>query len=199
MDKIPTIAERLVTYYNDLVKNNVIPGEAPVTLERLRRQRIVEGRSELDFRFGHVIVNEVLGEKTPLAKAEHYLAAVRKYGNYSLLPKIAQLLSEECITTLEPNNSVRERYASLKREIIIPTIEISCEKISLSNVLLHIVDKRISISELERLLAFLNNVHCSRNVDYFNTYFLIYLRECIYYALADAFAEIKEEVEAITK
>lgn len=61
MSKIQNIEERIVTYYNDLIKNNVIAGKAPVTLDWMKRQRILEGRDELNFRFGHVVVDSILG------------------------------------------------------------------------------------------------------------------------------------------
>lgn len=199
MNEIPTIAERLVTYYNNLIKNNVIAGEAPVTLEWLRRQRIVEGRSELDIRFGYITVDKVLGEKTPLAKAEQYLYEAHHRDKYELLPEIAQLLSEECTSMLTPDNPVRIKYASLKTEITFPTVEILDEEINLKNVFRPNSNKKISISQLEELISFIPTVHCNHNIIYFRIYFYTYLRECVYFALANAFKEIKETVIATTK
>lgn len=200
MNEIPTIAEKLVAYYNDLIKNNVIAGEAPVTLEWLRKQRIVEGRGELDIRFGHVTVDNILGEKTPLAKAEQYLNFVQKYDEYDLLTTIASLLVEECTTMLQPDNSIREKYSSLYKEITISTTEIKSEEFSLPDIF-PIIYKKISILEVHRL----NNFLKSLDEDYFlktgysNAYFLIYIRECIYDALVIAFREIKKEVETVVK
>lgn len=190
MSEITTIEERILAYYNDLIKNNVISGQAPVTLEWLRRQRIVEGRSELDIRFGHVVVDSVLGEKTPLAKAEHYLVAVRKYGKYELLPEVARLLAKECNISLPPNSSIREKYYSLDREITIQINQINDIEISLSNVLYNTVSKILPISELEQI-TFLLKTACSTGPVFFNQSFLVYITKCTYNALLVAFEEIK--------
>ena len=109
MSESQNIEERVVTYYNDLIKNNVISGKAPVTLDWMKRQRILEGRSELDIRFGYATVDRVLGEKTPLAKAKHYLNEVCTNKKYELIPKISHLLAEEVHVSLQPNSSIRER------------------------------------------------------------------------------------------
>lgn len=196
MDKIPTIAERLVTYYNDLIKNNVIPGEAPVTLEWLRRQRIVEGRNELDIRFGHVIVNEVLGEKTPLTKAEHYLTDVRKYNKYELLPEIACLLAEECNTMLKSDDPIRIKYSSLSKSIPILTIEFKGVEISLSS-LLNITEKQITIEGLKNLSNYFSAN--TKDINPFELCFFEYLQQITYFTLVDFFKEIKEYVGTITK
>lgn len=195
MSKIPTIAERLVTYYNDLIKNNVISGESSVTLEWMKRQRILEGRSELDIRFGHITVDSVLGEKTPLAKAEQYLNEVRENNKYELLPKIARLLSEECITMLPPNNSIRRIYESLNEEINIQIIEFNrYYDIVPMHIPKQTVYISISVLNLEMLTKDLsskatNLFECSSN----------YLCECTYYTLVSIFIKIKQAVEALTK
>lgn len=199
MSEIQSIEERVVTYYNDLIKNNVIAGKAPVTLEWMKRQRILEGRGELDIRFGSVVINDIFGEKTPLAKAGHYLKVVHKYNKYDLLTKIACLLAEECTTMLALNDPLREKYTSLKTEITFPTIVVTNEEINLDTVFKPIAYKKISILQLEKLISILNTVHCNHDVVYFHIYFLIYIRECIYFALANAFEEIKKAVESMTK
>lgn len=192
MSEIQNIEERIVTYYNDLIKNNVIAGKAPITLEWMKHQRILEGRDELEIRFGHLVVDNILGEKTPLAKVQDYLEDIRKCKKYELLPTIAQLLAKECDSTLSPNDPIRKKYISLKTEITFPTIELNDEEIDLDNVFKPISYKKISILQLEKLISFLNTVHCNHNVVYFHTYFLVYIRECIYFALANAFEEIKK-------
>lgn len=199
MSEIQNIEERIVTYYNDLIKNNVIAGKAPVTLEWMKRQRILEGREELEIRFDSVVINDIFGKKTPLAQAEHYLKAVHKYDSYNLLPKIACLLAEECTTMLALNDPIRKKYISLKTQITFPTIVVTNEEINLDTVFKPIAYKKISILQLEKLISFLSTVHCNHNVVYFHTYFLFYIRECIYFALANAFEQIKKAVESMTK
>lgn len=196
MSEITTIEERILAYYNDLIKNNVISGQAPVTLEWLRRQRIVEGRSELDIRFGHVVVDSVLGEKTPLAKAEHYLVAVRKYGKYELLPEIARLLAKECTTMLQSDDPIRIKYSSLNRSIPIPAIELKGVEITLSS-LLNISKKQITIEGLKNLNSYFSTN--ALNVNPFELCFFEYLQKITYFSLVNCFKEIKETVEAITK
>lgn len=196
MSEITTIEERILAYYNDLIKNNVISGQAPVTLEWLRRQRIVEGRSELDIRFGHVVVDSVLGEKTPLAKAEHYLVAVRKYGKYELLPEIARLLAKECTTMLQSDDPIRIKYSSLNRSIPIPAIELKGVEITLSS-LLNISEKQITIEGLKNLNSYFSTN--ALNVNPFELCFFEYLQKITYFSLVNCFKEIKETVEAITK
>lgn len=187
MNEITTIAESVLSYYNDLIKNNVIPGKAPVTLEWLRRQRIVEGRNKLDIRFGHKTVNSILGEKTPLAKAEQYLNEVRNNNKYELLPQIAKLIAEESNISLPANSSIKEKYSFLNEKITIQISQIDSSEICLSNAL---VGKILLISELEKITSLLKAVDSSRIV-YFNKYFLVYISECAYLSLLVAFEEIK--------
>ncbi|MCI8344923.1 MAG: hypothetical protein HFJ42_02970 [Clostridia bacterium] len=190
MSESQNIEERVVTYYNDLIKNNVISGKAPVTLDWMKRQRILEGRSELDIRFGYATVDRVLGEKTPLAKAKHYLNEVCTNKKYELIPKISHLLAEEVHVSLQPNSSIREKYTSLDKEINIQVNQINDKEIFLSNTLYHTVSKILPISELEQIIYLLKTA-CSTGPVFFNEYFLFYIIECAYISLLVAFEEIK--------
>lgn len=127
------------------------------------------------------------------------MKVVHKYNKYDLLTKIACLLAEECTTMLALNDPLREKYTSLKTEITFPTIVVTNEEINLDTVFKPIAYKKISILQLEKLISILNTVHCNHDVVYFHIYFLIYIRECIYFALANAFEEIKKAVESMTK
>ncbi len=197
MNEIPTIAERLVTYYNDLIKNNVIAGEASVTLEWMKRQRILEGRNELDLRFGSVTVDSVLGEKTPLAKAEQYLVDVRKYNKYELLPTIASLLAKECNTMLGTDNIARKKYSSLGYCVTIPTIDIKSVQITLSGML-NTSDRKVTLDSLKYISSFIS-MHNNVTDDYYSDVcFCIYIMNVVYITLSKAFNEIKEQVECIT-
>lgn len=198
MSDIPTIEERLVTYYNDLVKNNVIPGKAPITLEWLKRQRIVEGRNELDIRFGHETVNKVLGEKTPLAKAEQYLNEVRDDGKYELLPEIAKLLAKECTEMLGSDNVARRKYSSLDKYVSIHIVDIPDTSITLGDMLFT-SRKEIQLYTLVYINNFIfkhNNINDS---EYSDVCFSIYIRELVYITLLEAFNEISKQVDYITK
>ena len=155
MSESQNIEERVVTYYNNLIKNNVISGTAPVTIDWMKRQRILEGRSELDIRFGYATVDRILGEKTPLAKAKHYLNEVCTNQKYELLPKISQLLAEEVNVSLPPNNSIREKYTCLAKEITIQINQINDKEILLSKTLYHTASKKQPNSELEQILCLL--------------------------------------------
>lgn len=198
MNEIPTIEERLVTYYNDLVKNNVIPGKAPITLEWLKRQRIVEGRNELDIRFGHETVNKVLGEKTPLAKAEQYLNEVRDDGKYELLPEIAKLLAKECTEMLGSDNVARRKYSSLDKYVSIHIVDIPDTSITLGDMLFT-SRKEIQLYTLVCINNFIfkhNNINDS---EYSDVCFSIYIRELVYITLLEAFNEISKQIDYITK
>ncbi len=196
MNEIPTIAERLVTYYNSLIKNNVIAGEAPVTLEWMKRQRILEGREELDIRFGSAVVDSVLGEKTPLAKAKQHLNEIRKYNKYELLPKIACLLAEECTTVLKSDNPIRMKYYSLSKSIPIPAVELKGIEITLSS-LLNITEKQITIEGLKNLNSYFSDN--TRDVNPFELCVFEYLQKITYFALVIYFKEIKDTVKAVTE
>lgn len=82
------IAEKIIDYYN----NEINKSSKPVTLEWLKRQRIVEGRIFLDLKFGYGNINNILGECTYLAKAENMLLDIPCSSNYEQLPQIASLL-----------------------------------------------------------------------------------------------------------
>lgn len=194
MNEIKNIEERIVTYYNDLIKNNVIAGKAPVTLEWMKRQRILEGRDELNFRFGHEVVDSILGKKTPLAKAEHYLKAVHKHDAYNLLPEIACLLAEECTTMLPPNNSTREIYKSLKQKVEIQIIDLTFYNIYIDSIKNETFTRSISIPQLK----YLTKERCS-NTGNLTACTINYMCECVYFALVDAFNNVKEAVQNVVK
>ncbi len=198
MSEITTIEERLVTYYNDLVKNNVIPGKTPVTLEWLRRQRIVEGRNELDIRFGYETVNSVLGEKTPLAKAEQYLNEVRNDGKYELLPEIAKLLAKECTEMLGSDNVARLKYSSLDKYVSIHIVDIPDTSITLGDMLFT-SRKEIQLYTLVCINNFISKHNNINDSEYSDVCFSIYIRELVYITLLEAFNEIREQVHYIAK
>lgn len=198
MSEITTIEERLVTYYNDLVKNNVIPGKTPVTSEWLRRQRIVEGRNELDIRFGYETVNSVLGEKTPLAKAEQYLNEVRNDGKYELLPEIAKLLAKECTEMLGSDNVARLKYSSLDKYVSIHICNIPGTSITLGDMLFT-SRKEIQLYTLICINNFISKHNNINDSEYSDVCFSIYIRELVYITLLEAFNEIREQVHYIAK
>lgn len=198
MNEITTIEERVLAYYNDLVKNNVIPGEAPVTLEWMKRQRILEGRGELDIRFGHITVDSVLGEKTPLAKAEHYLAAVRKYNKYELLPKIAQLLVEECKKMLGKDNIAYRKYYYLDRYIILDIIDIKGANVNLGSMI-DTSRKSITPYEMKCISNFISAHNNINDAEFSDVCFGIYIMSLVYTTLSKAFDEIRYQIECITK
>lgn len=198
MNKITTIEERVLAYYNDLVKNNVIPGEAPVTLEWMKRQRILEGRGELDIRFGHVVVDSILGEKTPLAKAEHYLAAVRKYNKYELLSKIAQLLAEECKKMLGTDNIAYRKYSCLDSYVLLDIIDIKGSNVNLVSMI-NTSRKSITPFEMECISNFISAHNNINDEEFSDVCFGIYILNLVYSTLSKAFNEIRNQVECITK
>lgn len=190
-----TIEERLLTYYNDLIKHNVIVVDVPVTLDCLKRQRIVEGRKELELRFGKVTVDNIIGEKTFLAKAEDMLQQVQDKGSYELLPSIACFLSWECDTMLESENPVRRKYESFDHRLPIPIPEISEKEFFFPT--LRFTEKEVSIDVLKTI-----SIHLSSEEFYgnpFNLTFFQYLQQSAFFVLKDAFREIKKEVQSITK
>lgn len=190
-----TIEERLLKYYNDLIKHNVIVANGPVTLEWLKRQRIVEGRKELDLRFGSTVVDSVLGEKTFLAKAADMLSEVEDRGSYELLPNIACMLSWECDTMLGSENPIREKYACLDYRIPTPVFEISGNELYLPT--LHSVEKDIPIDVLKKIPIFLFNNAVAR--DSLQAYYFEYLQKSAFLVLQTAFKEIRAEVESTAK
>lgn len=190
-----TIEERLLTYYNDLIKHNVIVVDGPVTLDWLKRQRIVEGRKELELRFGKVTVDDILGEKTFLAKAEDMLQQVQDKGKYELLPSIACFLSWECDTVLDSENPIREKYGPFDCRIPLPIAEIPDEELSFPT--LHFVEKEVPIDILKKIPIILSNQTFQENP--FKVIFFQSLQQSAFYVLKDAFEEIKKEVQLITK
>lgn len=204
MIEITTIEERVLAYYNDLVKNNVIPGEAPVTLEWMKRQRILEGRDKLDIRFGHVIIDNILGEKKPLAKAEHMLNESCVNGKLNLpknttLNAIALELYYECISMLDLKNPVRQKYSNLCYGITIPIFEKTTFTYNGS-----ITDKDIfHCYSSKKFINFLELSSINDNIDFvdspYKSLFLIYIQYACYYSLRSAFFEIKSAVEEIIK
>lgn len=190
-----TIAARLLRYYNDLIKHNVIVASGPVTLEWLKRQRIVEGRKELDLRFGSTVVDSVLGEKTFLAKAADMLSEVENRGSYELLPNIASMLSWECDTMLGSENPIREKYTCLDHRISISIFEIPDYELYLPT--LQSVEKDIPIDVLEKIPIFLFNNVVARNS--LQAYYFEYLQKSAFLVLQTAFKEIRAEVESTAK
>lgn len=193
-----TIEERLLTYYNDLIEHHVIVLDGSVTLDWLKRQRIVEGRKELELRFGKVTVDNILGEKTFLAKAEDMLLEVQEKGSYKFLPTIACFLSWECDTVLDSENPIREKYGSFDFRIPLPIPKIPGKELNFST--LDFMEKEITIDTLKRIcILFSNeeaqNFHCHP----FKLAFFRYLQQCTFYVLKDAFEEIKKEVQSVTK
>lgn len=190
-----TIEERLLEYYNDLIKHNVIVANGPATLEWLKRQRIVEGRKELDLRFGSTVVDSVLGEKTFLAKAADMLAEVEDKGSYELLPDIACMLSWECDTMLDSENPIWENYACLDQRIPTPIFKVPDSELSFPA--LRSVEKDIPIDLLKKIPIFLSNNAVARNS--FKAYYFEYLQKSALLVLQTAFKEIRAEVESMTK
>ncbi len=197
MSKIQNIKERIVTYYNDLIKNNVITGKAPVTLEWMKRQRILEGRDELDIRFGHVVVDRIIGKKTPLAKAEQYLNEVRNNHKYELLPEIAKLLAKEYNTIVQPEYPSRDPYSEVNYRLLIPYQHFP-------SIISFTYGPTISYSfvYIEDII-FINNFILEHNNFYDDNYstviLYIYIRELFYITLVDYFNEIRNKVESIIK
>lgn len=202
MSEIQNIEERIVTYYNDLIKNNVIVGKAPVTIEWMKHQRILEGRSELDIRFGHVVVDSILGEKTPLAKAEEYLGEIRENSKYELLPKIALLFYDEYIQVLKgkfPNHSIHKEYKYYKYGFYNEFVVIQFHDIPFSIIYFNdvsdqelIQSRRVAINDLSYINNFILQHNNLNDKNYFNACMYTYIREIVYIALVNDFNEIKK-------
>lgn len=204
MSESQNIEERVVTYYNDLIKNNVISGKAPVTLDWMKRQRILEGRAELDIRFGHVVIDNILGKKTHLANAEYMLNEAYSNGKLEFkknitLSAIALELYFECSFTLDLKNPVRQKYSHLDRGITIPVFENTLFTFNGSRYHKDI----FHCSSSEKFVSFIELSHIDINIDFINSpyrsLFLMYIQYACYYSLRSAFFEIKSAVEDLTK
>lgn len=188
-----TIAENIVNYYNMEINKS---GEL-VTLDWLKRQRIVEGRDFLDLQFGHEVVNEILGEFTFLAKAEEMLSEVEYNSDYKLLSNIAHMLSWECDTVLEDENPIREKYSSLEYSIPIPFYESKTPDEELSFMdLQNPIQKNIPTNMLDSISTVL--METSKN-NPCRCFFFQYIQKAAYHSLTIAFKEIRAEVEKVTK
>lgn len=188
-----TIAEQIVDYYNKEINKS----GTPVTLEWLRRQRIIERRVDLNIKFGQDSVDTFLGKITYLAEAGEFLNDIEyRYCNYKSLPKIASLLSKECKTVLEAKNPIREKYSYLEFRIPIPFFNsISSSKLSFTNF--------ESPSERYIPVSMLDTIYNSY-AETFKTnpclcFFYEYLQKAAYHSLKIAFDEIKAEVIKVTK
>lgn len=190
-----TLEERLLTYYNDLIKHNVIVVDGPVTLDWLKRQRIVEGRKELELRFGKVTVDDIIGKKTFLAKAEDMLQKVQDKGSYELLPTIACFLSWECDTVLDSENPIREKYGSFDFHVPVPIYNIPDKELYFPT--LCTFEKEIPIQVLKTISAYFSNMDFHSNP--YRSLFLQYIQQTTFYVLKDAFEEIKKEVLSVTQ
>lgn len=183
-----TIAEQIVDCYKEINKSG-----KPVTLEWLRRQRIVKGRTYLDIQFGHDVVNNILGELTFLAKADELLTEVEYASKYQLLPQIANFLSYECDTVLDVDNPIREKYSSLQYRITIPFYCDSKpnEEISFMDIL-NVKEKYIPTDLLSKFHYSYENTF---KTDPCRCFFYQYLQNVSFYSLKLAFEEIRAEVE----
>jgi len=190
-----TIEERLLTYYNHLIEHHVIVLDGSVTLDWLKRQRIVEGRKELELRFGKVTVNDILGQKTFLAKAEDMLLEVQEKGNFELLPNIACFLSWECDTVLDSENPIREKYGSFDFRVPVPIYNIPEKELYFPT--LCVPEEEIPIQVLKTISAYFSNMDFHSNP--YRSLFLQYIQQTTFYVLKDAFEEIKKEVLSITQ
>lgn len=187
-----TIAEQIVDFYNNEINES---GE-PVTLEWLKRQRIVEGRANLNYQFGHDAVDSTLGEITYLAKAEDMLGRVKLSSKYQLLPQIACFLSWECDTMLDSENPIREKYSSLDSNIPIVFYDSKTSDEELSFLdFQNPIQKQIPINMLNTIYN--SCMHTSTNPCL--CYFYEYLQKVAYHSLKIAFDEIKVEVEKVIK
>ena len=188
-----TIAEQIVDYYNKEINKS----SKPVTLEWLKRQRIVEGRIYLDIHFGHVSVNTTLGELSYLAKADEWLTEISCTSEYKLLPQIASFLTYECDTVLDSDNPIREKYTSLMYRIPITfycNIK-SDEELSFKD-LLNPIPKYIPIDLLSKIYY---SYEDTLKKNPCRCFFYQYLQKAAFHSLQLAFEEIKAEVEKITK
>lgn len=188
-----TIAEKIVNYYNMEINKS---GEL-VTLDWLKRQRIVEGRDFLDLQFGHEVVNKILGEFTFLAKAEEMLSEVEYNFDYKLLSEIARFLAWECDTILDSENPIREKYSSLEYSIPIPFYDSKSSNEELSFMdLQNPIQKSIPTNMLDSISTVLTET--SKN-NPCRCFFFEYLQNVAYHSLKIAFEEIRAEVEKVTK
>lgn len=168
-----------------------------VTLDWLKRQRIVKGRDFLDLQFGHVTVNEILGDITFLAKAEEMLSEVAYNSDYKLLPEIAHFLAWECDTILDSENPIREKYSSLEYSIPIPFYDSKTPDEDLSfMVLQNPIQKCIPTNMLNSISII--SVETSQT-NPCRCFFFDYLQKAAYHSLTIAFKEIRAEVEKVTK
>ena len=191
-------ATRIVTYYNNLIDNNVIAGTSPVTLDWMRQQRILEGRKELNLRFGYAIVDSVLGEPTSLAIAKQYLDEVHDNRKYELLPEVARLLADECTKMLEKDNIASRKYSYLAQYVSLDVIDIESYHVNLYSML-NFSFKVITPHEMKCISNFISKHNNIDDEEYCDVCFGIYIMNLVYTELNNAFNEIKEQIECITK
>lgn len=184
-----TIAETLLEYYNSHIAT-----DGPVTLDWLKRQRIVKNRYQLNLAFGSAVVDSVLGRKNFLAEAEEMLKEVEEKGKLALLPRIAHFLAYECDTMLDIENPIREKYTTLSYRIPVPVFS-SMEEFYFPN--LHSENMDISPDSLSSMSIFLS--HADVDTNPFKVEFFMYLQKSAFHVLKTAFEEIRNEVEAKTK
>lgn len=184
-----TIADKLLDYYNSHIST-----DEPVTLDWLRRQRIVKGRKQLNIAFGSEVVNNVLGRKTFLAEAGDLLEEVEEKGKFDLLPRIANFLSYECDLVLDMDDPIREKYTNLCFRIPVPLFS-SGKELYFPN--LQQVNMDISPNSLVAVSVYLSQADTDTNL--FKVEFFMYLQKCAFHVLKTAFEEIRNEVDTLTK
>lgn len=191
-----TLEEKLVEYYNSLIEKGNIPNlDKPVTFEWLKTRRIVPEREELNLRFGSLVVDNILGEKSYLARAEDMILTVQTTEDYSLLPNIACMLAWECETILDAENPIRQKYASFDFRIPIPIFEVSGNELDF--VTLQSIQKEVTLDQLKLINYHVNANEFQNN---YNRYFFFkYVLKITFHILETAFEEIKKEVEEKTK
>lgn len=188
-----TIEEKMVDYYNKEINKS----GHPVTLEWLKRQRIVERRVYLELHYGKTCVDQILGEYSFLANAESMLSEISYASKYELLPDISCALYAECNAILDAENPVRKKYDCLKDTIPIIFYTSSLSDSGLSYLdILSPTTKQVSHEMFHKLYhsyaeTFKENPCLAA--------FFQYLQKVAYYSLQTAFNEIRAEVEKTTK